>query len=86
MLDNGGEFINHPLYEYCLVEEITFTRVRSYRKNDGCCVEQKNYSVVRKMVGCRRYDTARRAGDTQNRLYRLLSFYTNYFQPLRKPV
>ena len=24
--DNGGEFINHPLYEYCLAEKISFTR------------------------------------------------------------
>jgi len=83
--DNGGEFINHPLYEYCLVEEITFTRGRSYRKNDNCYVEQKNYSVVRKMVGYRRYDTEEEL-EILNRLYRLLSFYTNYFQPLRKLV
>lgn len=83
--DNGGEFINHPLYEYCLFEEITFTRGRSYRKNDNCYVEQKNYSVVRKMVGYRRYDTEEEQ-TILNRLYRLLSFYTNYFQPLRKLV
>ena len=83
--DNGGEFINHPLYEYCLAEEITFTRGRSYRKNDNCYVEQKNYSVVRKMVGYRRYDTEEEL-EILNRLYRLLSFYINYFQSLRKLV
>ena len=83
--DNGGEFINHPLYEYCLAEKITFTRSRSYRKNDNCYVEQKNYSVVRKTVGYRRYDTEEER-EILNRIYRLLSFYTNYFQPLRKLV
>ena len=83
--DNGGEFINHPLYEYCLAESITFTRSRSYRKNDNCYVEQKNFSVVRKMVGYRRYDTEEEQ-KILNRLYRFLSFYTNYFQPLRKLI
>ena len=83
--DNGGEFINHHLYEYCISENITFTRSRSYRKNDNCYVEQKNYSVVRKMVGYRRYDTEEEQ-KILNRLYRFLSFYTNYFQPLRKLV
>lgn len=83
--DNGGEFINHPLYEYCLSEKITFTRSRPHRKNDTCYVEQKNYSVVRKMVGYARYDTEEEQ-EILNQLYRLLSLYTNYFQPLRKLI
>lgn len=83
--DSGGEFINHHLYDYCLTERISFTRSRPYRKNDGCYVEQKNYSVVRKTVGYRRYDTEEEQ-EILNRLYQLLSFYTNYFQPLRKLV
>ena len=67
--DNGGEFINHHLYEYCISANITFTRSsRSYRKNDNCYVEQKNYSVVRKMVGYRRYDTEEEQ-KILNRLY-----------------
>ncbi|MCL4378397.1 MAG: hypothetical protein M1409_08495 [Actinobacteria bacterium] len=36
---------------------MTFTRSRAYHKNDGCYVEQKNWSVVRKTVGYWRYDT-----------------------------
>jgi hypothetical protein len=55
--DNGSEFINHELYRYCEQEGITFTRSRSYRKNDNCFVEQKNYSIVRRAVGYFRYDT-----------------------------
>src|SRR5262249_11174185 len=55
--DNGSEFINHELLRYCQEQKITFTRSRSYRKNDNCFVEQKNYSVVRRAVGYLRYDT-----------------------------
>ena len=55
--DNGGEFINNHLFRYCTENKITFTRSRPYRKNDNCFVEQKNYSVVRRAVGYRRYDT-----------------------------
>lgn len=40
--DNGGEFINRGLYDYCRRNHITFTRARSYKKNDSCYVEQKN--------------------------------------------
>jgi hypothetical protein len=43
--DNGSEFINHYLFNYCRDEGITFTRSRSYKKNDSCHVEQKNWSV-----------------------------------------
>jgi hypothetical protein len=34
--DNGGEFINHNLADYCRSEAITFTRSRPLHKNDGC--------------------------------------------------
>jgi hypothetical protein len=37
--DNGSEFINQSFYEYCRREGITFTRSRSYKKNDSCHVE-----------------------------------------------
>jgi hypothetical protein len=39
--DNGSEFINQSLYNYCQHSSITFTRSRSYKKNDSCHVEQK---------------------------------------------
>ncbi|MFC2014319.1 hypothetical protein ACFLU8_05600 [Chloroflexota bacterium] len=55
--DNGSEFINHHLYSYCQREKITFTRYRSYKKNDSCHVEQKNWSVVRRLVGYDRYNS-----------------------------
>ncbi|MGB9765828.1 MAG: transposase, partial [Candidatus Saccharicenans sp.] len=55
--DNDGAFINDHLVRYCQENNLTFTRSRPYRKNDSCYVEQKNYSVVRRLVGYLRYDT-----------------------------
>lgn len=55
--DNDSAFINAHLLRYCQENRITFTRTRSGRKNDNCFVEQKNYPVVRKVVGYMRYDT-----------------------------
>ncbi|GHV30905.1 hypothetical protein FACS189481_5680 [Clostridia bacterium] len=55
--DNGSEFINHELYRYCNQENICFTRSRPYKKNDGCHVEQKNWSIVRRNIGYERYES-----------------------------
>lgn len=81
--DNGGEFINHELFRYCIRERITFTRSRASRKNDNCFVEEKNYSVVRRNVGYRRYDTPEQQ-DVLNQLYAVLRLYTNFFLPTMK--
>ncbi len=78
--DNGSEFINHHLKRYCDEEGIEFTRSRPYRKNDTCHVEQKNWSVVRRFVGYRRFDTERHC-KLLNDLYRVLRLYTNFFLP-----
>jgi len=83
--DGGGEFINDQLFRYCQQEKITFTRSRSYRKNDSCFVEQKNYSIVRRAVGYLRYDTEEELL-TLNELYRSLRLYTNFFQPTMKLI
>ena len=81
--DNGSEFINETLFNFCQEHKITFTRSRPYRKNDSCFVEQKNYSVVRRAVGYQRFDT-----DEQlrllNELYEVLDLYNNFFQPSMK--
>ena len=83
--DNGSEFINHHLYTYCQREAINFTRSRSYKKNDSCHVEQKNWSVVRRLVGYDRY-CSRAALETLNRIYAILRRYVNFFQPSMKLV
>ena len=81
--DNGSEFINHHLYSYCQRRGITFTRSRPYKKNDNAHVEQKNWSVVRKLVGYDRY-SSRPALEQLQRTYLLLGQYTNFFQPVMK--
>jgi len=83
--DNGSEFINHNLYAYCQRKGITFTRSRSYKKNDSCHVEQKNWSVVRRLVGYDRYKS-RAALEALNRVYDLVRLYVNFFQPVMKLV
>jgi len=83
--DNGSEFINQHLYNYCRQNGITFTRSRAYKKNDSCHVEQKNWSVVRRLVGYDRY-SSRTALEALNRVYNLLRLYVNFFQPVMKLV
>ena len=83
--DNGSEFINQHLYNYCRREGITFTRSRSYKKNDSCHVEQKNWSVVRRLIGYDRYNS-RAALEALNRVYDLTRLYVNFFQPVMKLV
>lgn len=78
--DNGSEFINVQLFDYCTEQGITFTRSRPERKNDNCFVEQKNWAVVRQHVGYARYDTAAEL-EVLRELYRHLRLYVNFFQP-----
>jgi len=81
--DNGSEFINHALMNWCNQKGILLTRSRSSKKNDNCFVEQKNGATVRKQIGYLRY-----SGDTG--VAALQSVYThydrlfNYFYPGRK--
>jgi Integrase core domain len=80
--DNGSEFLNHALLRYCRAEGITFTRSRPYRKNDTCHVEQKNWSVVRRLVRYSRFEWPARAPLAA--VYRLADDYVNFFQPVLK--
>lgn len=51
--DNGNEFINYDLQNYFKKRNapVNFRRTRAYKKNDGCYVEQKNFTHVRKIFG-----------------------------------
>jgi hypothetical protein len=83
--DNGSEFINDLLYQYCLTEKITFTRSRPYQKNDQAHVEQKNWSVVRRLIGYDRFETKEEYLLLQS-IYADLRLYANFFQPVLKLV
>ena len=83
--DNGSEFINVHLVQWCQRHQITFTRARPANKNDGCHVEQENWAVVRTVVGYHRYDTAAELL-LLNEIWQLQSKLTNYFYPQQKLV
>ncbi len=89
--DNGSEFLNYHLINYFTRDGATpeqkrflMTRSRSYRKNDNCHVEQKNWTSVREIFGYERFDfkellTA--INDIYKNEHRLL---INFFMPQMK--
>ncbi len=83
--DNGSEFINRGVIDFCRENHITFTRSRPYKKNDQAHVEERNGSVVRRTVGYDRYEgeVARQA---LQQLYRAMRLYVNFFQPSMKLI
>jgi hypothetical protein len=81
--DNGSEFINYALLEFCETHNITFTRSRAYKKNDQAHVEEKNGSIVRKIVGYDRFEGID-AWKALAELYASLRLYVNFFQPSLK--
>ena len=83
--DCGSEFINYDVLDYCEDNCITFTRARTHRKNDQAHVEEKNGSVVRRLVGYDRYEGSK-AWEALAQLYAVLRKYVNYFQPSLKLV
>jgi hypothetical protein len=78
--DNGMEFINKPLLEWCLARHIKASRSRPYHKNDNCFAEQKNYDAVRKTVGYFRFDTAAEQ-EALAEVYTYLCPLYNYWYP-----
>jgi len=79
--DNGSEFINWQLFNYCMDREIEFTRGRPYQKNDNAHVEQKNWTHVRKVFGYRRRETEYELNIMNNLYENELRLYKNFFMP-----
>jgi len=82
--DNGGEFINYFLWDYCNETKLEFTRSRANKKNDNAYVEQKNWTHVRKIFGYFRYDTSRELAIINDLYHNELRLYKNFFQPIMK--
>ena len=80
--DNASEFIHHHLLHWCEQREITFTRSRPGNSNDRAHVEQKNWAVVRTMVGYHCYDTPAEVR-LLNRIWALQSHLTTTSRPSR---
>src|SRR3954447_21449758 len=72
--------MNEALLDYCGGAGIELTRCRAYKKNDQAWVEQKNGSVVRRLVGYGRLEGLA-GGRGLGGLFRAARLYVNYFQP-----
>ncbi|MDT8405574.1 ISNCY family transposase [Sulfuriflexus sp.] len=79
-VDNGSEFLNEELLRYCAPRGIELTRSRPYHKNDQAWIEQKNGSVVRRLVGYRRLE-GMAAFEALSHLYAAARLFINFFQP-----
>ena len=82
-VDNGSEFINHALIKFCEDNGITFTRSRAYKKNDQAHVEERNGSIVRRLVGYDRFEGTK-SWQALTELYSVIRLYVNFFQPSLK--
>src|SRR5215472_8608435 len=78
--DNDGAFMNDPVVDWCRAQGLEVTRSRAYRKNDQAWVEQKNGSIVRRLVGYGRFE-GMAAAQALARLYAAARLHTNLFQP-----
>jgi hypothetical protein len=84
--DTGSEFINFHLFDYCQERGIELTRSRPYHKNDNCHVEQKNWTLVRRLIGYDRLDTPAQQAWLDAFYTDDLRPFANCFQPVMKLV
>lgn len=83
-MDNGSEFKNMGFLAWCDEHHVSYSRSRSYHKNDNCHVEQKNFSIVRECVGYFRYEAD--ALDDMEDLYWHWERLVNFFYPSFKII
>ena len=81
--DNGSEFFNHHMLRFWgqIVQGVTISRSRPFRKNDNPRVEQKNRTLVRAYLGHDRIDSVAQVL-ALNALYDKMWVYYNLFQPV----
>ena len=78
--DNDSAFMTQDVFDYCKAHGLEQTRSRAYKKNDQAWVEQKNGSIVRRLVGYGRLSGAE-ATKALAQLYASSRLYINFFQP-----
>ncbi|MGF6478228.1 integrase catalytic domain-containing protein [Paraburkholderia sp. JPY419] len=78
--DNDTAFMNEAMFDFCKATGIELTRSRAYKQNDQAWVEQKNGSVVRRLVGYGRL-RGLAATETLASLYQVSRLYINFFPP-----
>ncbi len=81
--DNGGEFVNHELINWCAERTIFMTRARPHTSNDNAHVEQKNGDIVRKSAFRYRYDNPAELA-LLNELWGYVNLRKNMFLPTKK--
>jgi transposase InsO family protein len=84
--DNGHEFINRRLISWCHDEGIQISRSRPFHKNDNAHIEQKNWTLVRRLIGYQRLDMTSQLNWLDEFYTELLRPYNNCFQPVMKLV
>lgn len=84
--DSGSEFLNWHLFGYCQTQGIAFSRSRPEHKNDNAHVEQKNWTLVRRLIGYQRLDTPAQLAWLDRLYHDLLRPYNNCFQPVMKLI
>ena len=67
----------------CQQEGIAFGRSRPYRTERSGHVEQRNWAIVRQLIGYDRYEGDATAAPF-NALWEKRRLYVNFFQPVRK--
>jgi hypothetical protein len=84
--DNGGEFLNWPLYQYLTGRrlKVPWTRSRAYRKNDNAHCEQKNWTHVRQLLGYQRFGHLQLVPLLNDIYSQEWSQYQNHFRPTLK--
>ncbi|MCL4535914.1 MAG: glycosyltransferase [Bacteroidetes bacterium] len=80
---NGKESLNGMLLPWCKKRCIRFTRGWPYEETDQVYIAQKNWALVRQLVGYDRYCTKAAYRQMQH-LYRLVTQYINFFQPVTR--
>ncbi len=84
--DNGSEFLNRRLIDWCREEGIVIARSRPHHKNDNPHVEQKNWTLVRRLIGYQRLDAPWQLSWLDDFYTELLRPYNNCFQPVMKLI
>ncbi len=84
--DGGSEFINWHMVDYCVNNNLGFTRSRPDRSNDNAYVEQKNYTHIRRWLGYRRYATQEQLRLINNLYRNELRLFNNFFRPVMKII
>ena len=85
-IDNGHEFLNAALVDYCLSQEIQLSRGRPFHSDDNPHVEQKNGYLVRRLLSNYRLDSAEQLAWLDCLYTDLLRPFNNCFQPVMRQI